>query len=116
MIMMKSLIMIMTLMLIMTLMMTMMSKKSILENQKMSPFECGFNPLSNKRVPFSIHFFSTAIIFLIFDVEIVIILPMIMTMKMSMIKFWMTTFMLFVAILMMGLYYEWFNGLLEWTN
>nr|YP_010963594.1 NADH dehydrogenase subunit 3 [Leptocentrus longispinus]WKZ08077.1 NADH dehydrogenase subunit 3 [Leptocentrus longispinus] len=116
MIMMKSLIMIMTLMLIMTLMMMMMSKKSILENQKMSPFECGFNPLSSKRVPFSIHFFTTAIIFLIFDVEIVIILPMIMTMKMSMIKFWMATFMVFIAILLMGLYYEWFNGLLEWTN
>nr|QDO72170.1 NADH dehydrogenase subunit 3 [Gargara sp. 16071360] len=94
----------------------MMSKKSIISTQKSSPFECGFNPISNKRLPFSIHFFMIAIIFLIFDVEIVIIMPMVMTMKFSMMKFWGLTATIFISILLIGLYYEWLNGLLNWTK
>nr|YP_010963620.1 NADH dehydrogenase subunit 3 [Pantaleon erectonodatus]WKZ08103.1 NADH dehydrogenase subunit 3 [Pantaleon erectonodatus] len=94
----------------------MMSKKSIINTQKSSPFECGFNPISKKRLPFSIHFFMIAIIFLIFDVEIVIIMPMVLTMKFSMMKFWGLTSTIFISILLIGLYYEWLNGLLNWTK
>nr|YP_010963633.1 NADH dehydrogenase subunit 3 [Tribulocentrus zhenbaensis]WKZ08116.1 NADH dehydrogenase subunit 3 [Tribulocentrus zhenbaensis] len=98
------------------LLIMLMSKKSIIDMQKSSPFECGFNPMSKKRLPFSIHFFMIAIIFLIFDVEIVIIMPMVMTIKFSVIKFWSLTCMSFIVILIIGLYYEWFNGLLSWTK
>nr|YP_010271137.1 NADH dehydrogenase subunit 3 [Anchon yunnanense]UKB86902.1 NADH dehydrogenase subunit 3 [Anchon yunnanense] len=115
-IMISSMITIMSLTLMITLMIMMISKKSIMELQKMSPFECGFNPMSSKRLPFSIHFFMIAIIFLIFDVEIVIIMPMISTMKLSLIKYWTITSVSFILILLMGLYYEWFNGLLNWTK
>nr|YP_010692567.1 NADH dehydrogenase subunit 3 [Tricentrus fulgidus]WBV77308.1 NADH dehydrogenase subunit 3 [Tricentrus fulgidus] len=113
---MKQMMLIIMMNLIITTLIMMMSKKSIMEMQKSSPFECGFNPMSNKRMPFSIHFFMIAIIFLIFDVEIVIILPMIITMKFSMMKFWMMTSLTFFAILILGLYYEWINGLLEWSK
>nr|YP_010827540.1 NADH dehydrogenase subunit 3 [Sinocentrus brevicornis]WFD60959.1 NADH dehydrogenase subunit 3 [Sinocentrus brevicornis] len=116
MLMIKYMITIMVLLTLMTLLLTMMSKKSINDMQKMSPFECGFNPLSNKRMPFSIHFFMIAIIFLIFDVEIVIIMPMVTTMKFTMIKYWSMTSILFIMILILGLYYEWYNGLLNWTK
>nr|YP_010963607.1 NADH dehydrogenase subunit 3 [Nondenticentrus paramelanicus]WKZ08090.1 NADH dehydrogenase subunit 3 [Nondenticentrus paramelanicus] len=98
------------------LLIMLMSKKSIIDSQKSSPFECGFNPMSKKRLPFSIHFFMIAIIFLIFDVEIVIIMPMVLTMKFSMMKFWSFTCMSFISILLIGLYYEWMNGLLNWTE
>nr|YP_010362169.1 NADH dehydrogenase subunit 3 [Trifida elongata]UNS15672.1 NADH dehydrogenase subunit 3 [Trifida elongata] len=94
----------------------MISKKSINDMQKSTPFECGFNPMSFKRLPFSIHFFLIAVIFLIFDIEIIIILPMILTLKSSMTFQWMMTSILFVMILIVGLYHEWINGMLNWTK
>nr|WRK21524.1 NADH dehydrogenase subunit 3 [Tartessus sp.] len=101
---------------IMILMIMAISKKSMSDFQKSSPFECGFNPMSSKRLPFSIHFFFIAVLFLIFDVEIIIILPMIMIFKTSMIKMWMISSIMFIVILILGLYHEWKNGMLNWTN
>nr|YP_010271163.1 NADH dehydrogenase subunit 3 [Tricentrus longivalvulatus]UKB86928.1 NADH dehydrogenase subunit 3 [Tricentrus longivalvulatus] len=112
----KFLLLIMLIITAIILLIILMSKKSIIDTQKSSPFECGFNPMSKKRMPFSIHFFMIAIIFLIFDVEIVIMMPMVLTIKYSMIKFWSFTCITFITILLVGLYYEWMNGLLKWTN
>nr|QZZ18277.1 NADH dehydrogenase subunit 3 [Elbelus tripunctatus] len=92
------------------------SKKTIVDFQKSTPFECGFNPMTYKRLPFSIHFFLIAVIFLIFDIEIIIIIPMIMTMKLSMLIYWLLTLIMFILILILGLYHEWYNGMLDWTN
>nr|ACJ69411.1 NADH dehydrogenase subunit 3 [Aphelocheirus ellipsoideus] len=92
------------------------SKAMMNDREKMSPFECGFDPKSSSRIPFSIQFFLIAVLFLIFDIEIVIILPAIITMTTSMIKMWFTVITLFVAILLFGLFHEWKNGILEWAN
>nr|YP_002970715.1 NADH dehydrogenase subunit 3 [Enithares tibialis]ACJ69540.1 NADH dehydrogenase subunit 3 [Enithares tibialis] len=102
----------------MTLMMmcTIISKNMIMDNEKMSPFECGFDPKSSARIPFSIQFFLIAMLFLIFDIEIVIILPMVITLQVSVVKTWFLTTTLFIIILMLGLFHEWKNGVLEWTN
>nr|UPL65422.1 NADH dehydrogenase subunit 3 [Sadoletus valdezi] len=97
------------------IMCTTISKTTIQDREKMSPFECGFDPLSSSRMPFSLQFFLIAILFLIFDIEIAIILPMIITMKMSNMMTWATTTTIFIIILIAGLYYEWKNGMLEWT-
>nr|YP_009775990.1 NADH dehydrogenase subunit 3 [Paraahimia luodianensis]QJA16300.1 NADH dehydrogenase subunit 3 [Paraahimia luodianensis] len=112
----KHLIIILMLMMIIIVMMMLLSKKTILDLQKSTPFECGFNPMSNKRLPFSTHFFLIAIIFLIFDIEIIIIMPMTLTLKSTFIKMWMTTATIFIIILVVGLYHEWNNGMLKWTN
>nr|YP_010415476.1 NADH dehydrogenase subunit 3 [Atkinsoniella nigrita]USC52167.1 NADH dehydrogenase subunit 3 [Atkinsoniella nigrita] len=104
------------LVLLISLLIMSISKKSIVDLQKSTPFECGFNPMSYKRLPFSIHFFLIAVIFLIFDIEIIIIVPMIFTMKSSMLMYWMITSTMFVLILMIGLFHEWLNGMLNWTN
>nr|UPL65266.1 NADH dehydrogenase subunit 3 [Largus sp.] len=94
---------------------TIISKNTILDREKMSPFECGFDPKAKARMPFSLQFFLIAVLFLIFDVEIVIILPMIITMKMSNPLYWTITVIVFITTLIISLYYEWKSGMLEWT-
>uniref|UniRef100_UPI0030DF0D22 NADH dehydrogenase subunit 3 n=1 Tax=Dolycoris indicus TaxID=1982384 RepID=UPI0030DF0D22 len=101
---------------IMMMMCTIISKTSKKDREKMSPFECGFDPKSSARTPFSIQFFLIAVLFLIFDIEIAIILPVILTMKWSTTSTWTMTIMLFITILIIGLYHEWNNGVLEWAK
>nr|YP_010531326.1 NADH dehydrogenase subunit 3 [Processina sexmaculata]UXX17585.1 NADH dehydrogenase subunit 3 [Processina sexmaculata] len=110
---MLTIIMLITLILLLIMM---ISKKSIIDLQKSSPFECGFNPTSSKRLPFSIHFFLIAVIFLIFDIEIIIIIPMIFTFKTVFIMYWINTMISLIMVLMLGLYHEWYNGMLKWTH
>nr|ASY98320.1 NADH dehydrogenase subunit 3 [Theopompa milligratulata] len=93
-----------------------LSKKKIENREKSSPFECGFDPISSSRLPFSLHFFLIAIIFLIFDVEIALILPITIIPHTSNMLTWMMTSILFLLILMIGLYHEWNQGSLEWAS
>nr|ACA62452.1 NADH dehydrogenase subunit 3 [Drosophila malerkotliana]QXG19145.1 NADH dehydrogenase subunit 3 [Drosophila bipectinata]QXG19340.1 NADH dehydrogenase subunit 3 [Drosophila malerkotliana] len=93
-----------------------LSKKAFIDREKSSPFECGFDPKSSSRLPFSLRFFLITIIFLIFDVEIALILPMIIILKFSNIMIWSTTAILFILILLIGLYHEWNQGMLNWSN
>nr|YP_009536175.1 NADH dehydrogenase subunit 3 [Nemorilla maculosa]AYM35206.1 NADH dehydrogenase subunit 3 [Nemorilla maculosa] len=93
-----------------------LSKKTLIDREKISPFECGFDPKSSSRLPFSLRFFLITIIFLIFDVEIALILPIILIMKFSNIFMWMFTSIFFILILLLGLYHEWNQGMLNWSN
>nr|YP_010270167.1 NADH dehydrogenase subunit 3 [Potamometra zhengi]UJY96893.1 NADH dehydrogenase subunit 3 [Potamometra zhengi]UJY96906.1 NADH dehydrogenase subunit 3 [Potamometra zhengi]UJY96919.1 NADH dehydrogenase subunit 3 [Potamometra zhengi] len=108
----------MSLMISMMIMMlcAIISKKSKNNREKMTPFECGFDPKSSARMPFSMQFFMIAIIFLIFDVEIIIILPTIKITQMSSMTLWFMSTSTFIIILIIGLYHEWNNGILEWSN
>nr|YP_448913.1 NADH dehydrogenase subunit 3 [Sclerophasma paresisense]ABB81897.1 NADH dehydrogenase subunit 3 [Sclerophasma paresisense] len=92
------------------------SKKSIIDREKSSPFECGFEPMNKSRLPFSLRFFLIAVMFLIFDVEIALLLPMPILLLTSPVKTWMITGMIFIMILLMGLYYEWNQGMLKWAE
>nr|YP_009110230.1 NADH dehydrogenase subunit 3 [Pseudoxya diminuta]AIW64995.1 NADH dehydrogenase subunit 3 [Pseudoxya diminuta] len=94
----------------------MFSKKLINDREKSSPFECGFDPKSSARMPFSLQFFLIAVIFLIFDVEIALILPIVIIFKTSNIMIWTKSTMFFIMVLLGGLYYEWNKGMLEWAN
>nr|YP_009667282.1 NADH dehydrogenase subunit 3 [Hydatophylax nigrovittatus]APQ47883.1 NADH dehydrogenase subunit 3 [Hydatophylax nigrovittatus] len=93
-----------------------LNKKSTNEMEKISPFECGFDPHSSPRIAFSIHFFLITIIFLIFDVEIAILIPIIMIFTVSNLNKWFFISSFFIIILIMGLYYEWNQNMLNWTN
>nr|ALO70676.1 NADH deshydrogenase subunit 3 [Lucifotychus sp. 1 EF-2015] len=93
---------------------SMISKKTFNDREKNSPFECGFDPKSSARLPFSLHFFLMGVIFLIFDIEISLLIPLIFTMKYTnLMNFLMISFFFF-SILIIGLYYEWHQGALNW--
>nr|AFQ62202.1 NADH dehydrogenase subunit 3 [Xyletinus sp. XYL01] len=92
------------------------SKKTFADREKSSPFECGFDPKSSPRIPFSLHFFLIAIIFLVFDIEIALLLPLILTMKISIISSYLFIFSFFIIILLVGVYHEWNQGMLNWTS
>nr|YP_010158862.1 NADH dehydrogenase subunit 3 [Opatrum sabulosum]QRG31141.1 NADH dehydrogenase subunit 3 [Opatrum sabulosum] len=92
------------------------SKKTIMDREKSSPFECGFDPKSSTRLPFSMHFFLIAIIFLIFDVEITLLFPLIISLKHNSLMIYFIVLMSFLVILLVGLFHEWKQGALEWTN
>nr|YP_010730276.1 NADH dehydrogenase subunit 3 [Blepharipa zebina]WEG23117.1 NADH dehydrogenase subunit 3 [Blepharipa zebina] len=93
-----------------------LSKKTLTDREKSSPFECGFDPKSTSRMPFSLRFFLITIIFLIFDVEIALILPIILIMKFSNLIMWTITSIIFIIILLIGLYFEWNQGMLNWNK
>nr|YP_010564889.1 NADH dehydrogenase subunit 3 [Pallenopsis patagonica]UZA61344.1 NADH dehydrogenase subunit 3 [Pallenopsis patagonica] len=89
-----------------------MMKKNLMELEKSSPIECGMNPINSPRTPFSIQFFLIAILFMIFDVEIALIIPLPL-LKMFNMKMFLLTIFTFLLILLLGIIYEWHNGALE---
>nr|YP_009967204.1 NADH dehydrogenase subunit 3 [Sinopodisma pieli]ATO88559.1 NADH dehydrogenase subunit 3 [Sinopodisma pieli] len=95
---------------------TILSKKLINDREKSSPFECGFDPKSSARMPFSLRFFLIAVIFLIFDVEIALILPIVIILKTSNIMIWTMSTMFFILVLLGGLYHEWNQGAFKWAE
>nr|YP_010952741.1 NADH dehydrogenase subunit 3 [Domecia hispida]WMQ53161.1 NADH dehydrogenase subunit 3 [Domecia hispida] len=94
---------------------SLLAKKSILDREKSSPYECGFDPKSSARLPFSLQFFLIAVIFLIFDVEITLLMPLSFSLVSSSMFAWLIITTLFLIILLFGLYYEWNQGALEWS-
>nr|WSP02040.1 NADH dehydrogenase subunit 3 [Bembidion laterale] len=109
-------IMIFMLSIIIMLIANIISKKTFMDREKNSPFECGFDPKNSARLPFSLQFFLIAVIFLIFDVEIALLLPMITIIKISNLYMWILMTFFFLFILLMGLYHEWNQGALNWAN
>nr|ADD83035.1 NADH dehydrogenase subunit 3 [Habrophlebiodes zijinensis] len=95
---------------------SLLSKKSITDQEKASPFECGFDPKSSSRIPFSLQFFLIAVIFLIFDVEIALLLPLICILQFSTMLYWYWVSSIFMLILLLGLYHEWNQGSLNWAT
>nr|QRG31128.1 NADH deshydrogenase subunit 3 [Chrysochares punctatus] len=103
------------LMFILILILNLVSFKKMNDREKSSPFECGFDPQSCSRLPFSLQFFLIGIIFLIFDIEIAILLPMIYAMKNSNSLMFMVTTSTFIMILILGIIHEWNQGSLNWS-
>nr|YP_009332452.1 NADH dehydrogenase subunit 3 [Schlechtendalia chinensis]API68538.1 NADH dehydrogenase subunit 3 [Schlechtendalia chinensis] len=109
-------IMINMMMILMILFMIMMfiNMKMKLNYNKSSPFECGFDPFNKSRIPFSLNFYLIAIIFLIFDIEISIIMPMILNFKISNMINFNILFLMFFMFMIITLFYEWKFGSLNW--
>nr|ANS57408.1 NADH dehydrogenase subunit 3 [Rattus tanezumi] len=87
-----------------------------LYSEKANPYECGFDPTSSARLPFSMKFFLVAITFLLFDLEIALLLPLPWAIQTTNITTMAATAFILVTILALGLSYEWTQKGLEWTE
>lgn len=83
--------------------------------EKQKVYECGENPEGSPWVKFNIRFYVVALIFLIFDVEVVLLFPWALTYK----EFGVYGFIvgiIFLLVLGLGMAYEWRKGDLEWAR
>nr|YP_010758117.1 NADH dehydrogenase subunit 3 [Elephantulus rupestris]WEW63427.1 NADH dehydrogenase subunit 3 [Elephantulus rupestris] len=85
-------------------------------NEKATPYECGFDPLGSARLPFSMKFFLVAITFLLFDLEIALLLPLPWATQSINPKLMLALTLALIIILALGLAYEWLQKGLEWTE
>nr|YP_009114660.1 NADH dehydrogenase subunit 3 [Megaladapis edwardsi]AII98616.1 NADH dehydrogenase subunit 3 [Megaladapis edwardsi] len=83
---------------------------------KYSPYECGFDPMSSARLPFSMKFFLVAITFLLFDLEIALLLPLPWASQTTSPKLTLMVALTLISILAAGLAYEWLQKGLEWVE
>ncbi|MDX1917312.1 MAG: NADH-quinone oxidoreductase subunit A [Rickettsiaceae bacterium] len=80
---------------------------------KLAPYECGFDPFGDARDKFDIRFYLVAILFIIFDLEIMFLIPWAISLsKIGLYGFW--SMMFFLGVLTIGLWYEYKKGALEW--
>nr|YP_009227675.1 NADH dehydrogenase subunit 3 [Locustella pryeri]AHL16636.1 NADH dehydrogenase subunit 3 [Locustella pryeri] len=86
------------------------------DSEKLSPYECGFDPLGSARLPFSIRFFLVAILFLLFDLEIALLLPLPWAIQLQTPMTTLTWASTLILLLTLGLVYEWTQGGLEWAE
>nr|YP_009175888.1 NADH dehydrogenase subunit 3 [Halcyon coromanda]ALI15713.1 NADH dehydrogenase subunit 3 [Halcyon coromanda] len=86
------------------------------DSEKLSPYECGFDPLGSARLPFSIRFFLVAILFLLFDLEIALLLPLPWAIQLNSPTTTLTWTSIILLLLTSGLIYEWLQGGLEWAE
>ncbi|MCE2687318.1 MAG: NADH-quinone oxidoreductase subunit A [Rickettsiales bacterium] len=83
------------------------------DNQKNSPYECGFEGEGKVRNEFSIKFYLVAILFIIFDLEIAFLFPWAVSLT-EIGKFGFWSMMIFLTLLTIGFIYEWKRGALDW--
>ena len=93
-----------------------LSSSSFFSLSKATSFECGFDPVKEARTPFSIRFFLLAVIFLVFDIEIVLLFPLGVFIKWSLVSLLGFSSSVFILILFLGLLHEWQEGSLNWAE
>nr|ACD03022.1 NADH dehydrogenase subunit 3 [Pachycephala melanura robusta]ACD03033.1 NADH dehydrogenase subunit 3 [Pachycephala melanura dahli]AGL74483.1 NADH dehydrogenase subunit 3 [Pachycephala melanura]AHG31307.1 NADH dehydrogenase subunit 3 [Pachycephala macrorhyncha dammeriana]AHG31405.1 NADH dehydrogenase subunit 3 [Pachycephala melanura spinicaudus]AHG31409.1 NADH dehydrogenase subunit 3 [Pachycephala aurea]AJS11311.1 NADH dehydrogenase subunit 3 [Pachycephala melanura melanura] len=86
------------------------------DSEKLSPYECGFDPLGSARLPFSIRFFLVAILFLLFDLEIALLLPLPWAIQLQTPTTTLMWASILILLLTLGLVYEWAQGGLDWAE
>ena len=81
--------------------------------EKLSAYECGFEPFSDSRMEFDVRFYLVAILFIIFDLEIAFLFPWAISLG-NIGLFGFISMMIFLFILTIGFIYEWKKGALDW--
>ena len=81
--------------------------------EKLSAYECGFEPFNDSRMEFDVRFYLVAILFIIFDLEIAFLFPWAISLgNIGSLGFW--SMMIFLGVLTIGFIYEWKKGALDW--
>jgi NADH-quinone oxidoreductase subunit A len=82
-------------------------------SEKLSPYECGFEPFEDARMRFDVRYYLVAILFIIFDLEVAFLFPWAVSLgDIGVFGFW--SMVVFLAVLTVGFIYEWKKGALEW--
>ena len=88
--------------------------RQVFGREKLMPYECGIDPIGDARDRFSVRFYIVAMLFLVFDVEVVFLFPWaIIYDKLAL--FGLIEMLVFIGILIVGYYYAWRKGALEWA-
>ena len=82
------------------------------DKEKLSPYECGFEPFEESRMKFDVRYYLVAILFIIFDLEIAFLFPWAVSLDVIG-TFGLIAMAIFLAILVVGFIYEWKKGALE---
>ena len=83
------------------------------DSEKLSPYECGFDPFEDARVRFDVRYYLVAILFIIFDLEVAFLFPWAVSLgDIGLFGFW--SMVVFLGVLTVGFAYEWMKGALEW--
>jgi NADH-quinone oxidoreductase subunit A len=83
---------------------------------KMSPYECGMEPQGDVRSRFSVKFYLVAMLFILFDVEAVFLYPWAILLKSDLKMFGFWEMMVFIAVILAGLFYIWKKGVIDWNK
>jgi NADH-quinone oxidoreductase subunit A len=83
------------------------------DQQKLSPYECGFEAFEDARMKFDVRYYLVAILFILFDLEIAFLFPWAVSLD-AIGFFGFAAMMIFLAILVVGFAYEWMKGALDW--
>src|SRR5271154_1489174 len=83
--------------------------------EKVSAYECGFNPFDDARMKFDVRFYLVSLLFIIFDLEIAFLFPWAVAFHdIGAFGFW--SMIIFLGVLTIGFVYEWKKGALEWDG
>ena len=83
------------------------------DSEKLSPYECGFEPFEDARIRFDVRYYLVAILFIIFDLEVAFLFPWAVALgDIGLFGFW--SMVVFLGVLTVGFIYEWRKGALEW--
>ena len=87
---------------------------------KMSPYECGMQPVGDAKQRFTVKFYLVAMLFILFDVEAIFLYPWAIvgrTLKSDGLGlFWFLEMLVYILILLAGLWYVWKKGVLDWNK
>jgi NADH-quinone oxidoreductase subunit A len=89
-------------------------QRRVFEREKLMPYECGVEPIGDARDRFSVRFYIVAMLFLIFDVETIFLFPWAVIFD-RLALFGLVEMLMFIGILVVGYYYAWRKGALEWA-
>src|SRR5262245_27269336 len=89
-------------------------RRSVFEKEKLMPYECGVNPTGDARDRYSVRYYMIAMLFLVFDVETIFLFPWAVIYD-KLALFGLIEMLVFLGILIVGYYYAWKKGALEWA-